>query len=113
MSGNNDYVGNTEQVTGTGTPAEDIEEERAKKRLWDLKEDAKWGKDMDTQKKAIQDLSSGTPAISYLEEILSVLPPGEVRRCCQEAINSIIDPRRNEENSTEKTPLETKVRTAD
>jgi hypothetical protein len=81
---------NPGQVTGTGTPAEDREEQRAQDSLWSLKEDAKWGKDAETQKKAIRDLARiGTPARSYLEEILAVLTPGEIKQCCQDAINSI------------------------
>jgi hypothetical protein len=78
------------QVTGTGTPAEDREEERALYSLWNLKEDAKWGKDIYTQKKAIRDLAGiGTPARSYLEEVLSVLTPGDTRDYCQEAMNNV------------------------
>ena len=82
------------QVTGTATPAEDREEERARDSLWDLKEDAKWGKDIKTQKKAIRDLASiGTPALIHLEEVLSVVSPGEIKQYCQNAINSLIQQR--------------------
>lgn len=85
------------QVTGTGTPAEDREEEWAKKELWHLKEDAKWGKDIATQKKAIQELGKmGTPALSHLEEIWSIALPGEIKQCCLDAINRIIIPPRSE-----------------
>jgi hypothetical protein len=81
---------NQGQVTGTATPAEDEEEQRALDSLWELKEDAKWGKDGDTQKKAIRDLTRiGTPALSPLTEILLVLPPGEIKDYCQDAINKI------------------------
>lgn len=103
------YYGSPERVGTTGSPAEDIEEERAKNRLWDLKEEAKWGKDIIIQKNAIQGLSkNGTPAISYLEEVLSVLPPGELRQFCKEAMNSIIHPLSDEaknpaEKDTERT----------
>jgi hypothetical protein len=71
-------VGNNQgHVTGTGTPAEDIEEQRALDILRELKEEGKWGKDADTQKKAIRDLARmGTAALSPLTEILLVLPPG-------------------------------------
>jgi len=111
-----DYSRNPEHIRGTGTPAEDREEERAKNRLWDLKEEAKWGRDIETQKRAIQDLRrNGNAAMSYLEEILSVVPPGEIKQYCQDAIDSIISPQRNEakknpvEKNVEKASLETKV----
>lgn len=79
------------QFTVTGTPAEDREEERAQNSLRSLKEDAKWGKDVETQKKAIHELEKiGTPALSYLEEILAVVPPGEIKQSCQDAIQGIV-----------------------
>ena len=81
---------NKNQVTGTGTPAEDVEEQRALDSIRDLKEDAKWGKDADTQKRAIRDLSKiGTPALSSLTEVLLTLPSGEIKNCCQDAINKL------------------------
>ena len=99
---------NQGQVTGTGTPAEDREEdreeEREESRLRDLKEDAKWGRDLETQKKAIEDLrKNGISAISYLEEILAVVPPGEIKQYCKSAIDSIIDAQQNE---AKKNPVE-------
>jgi hypothetical protein len=88
------HADKTEQVTGTSTPAEEREEQRARDSLWNLKEDAKWGKDVETQKKAIRDLTGiGTPALTHLEEILSVVPPGEIKQYCQNAINSLIHQR--------------------
>lgn len=109
-----DYGGNLGQVGGTGSPAEDREEERERNRLWNLKEDAKWGKDTRTQKNAITELGKiGTPAISYLEEILSVLAQSEMRQYCQDAIHGISRPVPGEaEHSVEKV-LETKVKTPD
>jgi len=108
------FYGNPGRVGGTGSPAEDMEEERARNRLWDLKEEAKWGKDAMTQKKAIEELSkSGAPAISYLEEILAVVPPGEIRQYCQDAINGISRPLSNEREDGVEKALETKVRTPD
>lgn len=78
-------------VTSTGTPAEDREGERTENMLWSLKEDAKWGKDIETQKKAIRDLEKiGAPALGHLEEIWSVIPPGEMRQYCIDAISRII-----------------------
>jgi hypothetical protein len=106
-------------ITGTGTPAEDSEGERTENRLWSLKEDAKWGKDAETQKKAIRDLEMiGTPALSQLEEIWSIVPSGEIKQYCLDAINRIIshqpsEARRNgvEEvvAAVEKASRETKV----
>ena len=88
------------KVTGTGTPAEDREEEWAKNQLWNLKEDAKWGKDTVTQKKAIQELGKmGTPALSHLEEIWSIVPSVEIKQCCLDAINRIVIPQPNETTS--------------
>lgn len=109
-----DYYGNPGRVGGTGSPAEDIEEERARNRLWDLKEEAKWGKDTMTQKKAIEELSkSGTPAMNYLEEILAVVPPGEIKQYCQDAINGISRLLSSERQDGVEKVLETKVRTPD
>ncbi|AIC16245.1 hypothetical protein [Nitrososphaera viennensis] len=108
-----DYHGNPGRVGGTGSPAEDIEEERARNRLWDLKEEAKWGKDTMTQKKAIEELSkSGVPAISYLEEILAVVPPGEIKQYCQDIIIGISRPLPDESEGGAEA-LEAKVRTPD
>lgn len=106
-----DYYGNPERIEGTGSPAEDVEEERALNRLWDLKEEAKWGKDTMTQKKAIEALGkSGTPAVGYLEEILSVVPPGEIKQYCQDVISDIIRPLPNERKNNVERASGTKVR---
>lgn len=78
------------QFTATGTPAEDREEERAQGSLRSLKEEAKWGKDVETQKRAIHELEKiGTPALSHLEEVAAVVPSGEIKQSCQDAIQSI------------------------
>lgn len=83
---------NPTQVKGTGTPAEDRESERVQDNLWDLKQDAKWGRDAETQRKAIQELGKiGLPALSHLEEILAVLPPGQIWQDCHDAMRSIVD----------------------
>lgn len=77
------------QIKGTGTPAEDREEERVQS-MWNLKEEAKWGKNAEIQKKAIQELAKiGLPALSYLREILTVLAPSEIRQSCEDAIRNI------------------------
>lgn len=77
-------------ITGTGTPAEEEEEQRALDKLWNLKENAKWGKDVDVQKNAITDLARiGTPALSHLQEILSVVASKDIRDHCQDAIDRI------------------------
>lgn len=54
---NDDDNDKERQVTGTGTPAEDVEEEGPQYDLRSLVEDAKWGKEIETQKKAIRDLA--------------------------------------------------------
>ncbi len=78
------------QFRRTGTPAEEIEEERAMK-MWNLKQDAKWGKDIDAQKNTIQELARiGAPALTHLREILNVLPSGETRQSCEDAIRNVI-----------------------
>lgn len=78
------------QFRGTGTPAEEREEERAMK-MWNLKQDAKWDKDFEAQKNAIQELARiGAPALTHLREILNVLPPGETRQSCEDAIRNVI-----------------------
>lgn len=106
-----DYQGNPRRVGGTGSPAEDTEEERARNRLWDLKEEAEWGKDATAQRKAIEELGKiGAPSIGYLEEILSVVPPGEIKQYCQEVINSISG-KLAVGNEESKKVLETKVMT--
>ncbi len=91
---------NRGKVTATATPAEDVEEQRALDSLWELKENAKWGKDLDTQKKAIGDLLRiGTPSLSSLTEILLVLPPGEIQGLCQDAINRLNTLEHNEKKN--------------
>lgn len=85
-----DYQGNPGSVGGTGSPAEDMEEERARNRLWDLKEEAKWGRDVAAQRKAIEELGRiGAPSMAYLEEILFVVPPGEIKQYCRDVIRGI------------------------
>lgn len=55
-----------------------------------MKEEAKWGKDGSAQKKAIENLGRvGAPSMAYLEEILSVVPPGEIRQYCLDVIRGI------------------------
>ena len=109
-----DYYSNLGRVGGTGSPAEDMEEERAQNRLWYLKEEAKWGKDTMTQKKAIEELSKiGAPAIGHLEEILSIVPPGEISQYCQDTINGINRTLSNEREGGRKKALETNLRTSD
>jgi hypothetical protein len=95
---------NQSQITGTSTPAEDVEEQRAQDIFRDLKEDAKWGKDADTQKKAIRGLSKmGTPALSSLMEILLVLIPGEIKSYCQDAIEKLDSLQQSEMKKNTKT----------
>lgn len=59
-------------------------------RLWQLREDAKWGRDAETQKKAIQELGKiGTPALSVLQEVMAISSSKDIRECCQDVINGI------------------------
>jgi hypothetical protein len=115
MSGSEkDYDDNPARIGGTGSPAEDREEERAQNRLWNLKEEAKWGKDATAQKRAIEELSkSGSSAVTYLEEILLVLAPGELKEYCQDSINGIGRSIPKEEKNSAEKVMETKVGTSD
>jgi hypothetical protein len=86
------------QVTGTGTPAEDMEEEGPQYDLWSLVEDAKWGNEIETQKKAIRDLARmGMVTLPQLKDILSVIEPGEIKQYCQNAMDRL-SIRRDEHN---------------
>lgn len=59
-------------------------------RLWELGEDAKWGRDAETQKRAIQELGKiGTPALGVLQEVMAVTSREEIRECCRDVINGI------------------------
>lgn len=85
-----DYNDKDRRVTGTGTPAEDMEAEGPQYDLWSLVEDAKWGKEIDTQKKAIRDLARlGIVSLPKLKDILSVVEPGEIKQYCQNAIDRL------------------------
>jgi hypothetical protein len=66
-------------------------------RLRELRQDAKWGKDTETQKKAIQELGRvGTPpAVNILNEVMAVSSRDDVRKCCQDVVNGIIAPATN------------------
>jgi hypothetical protein len=61
-------------------------------RLWELRQDAKWGRDTETQKKAIQELGKvGTPpAVNILNEVMAVSSRDDLRKYCQDVINGII-----------------------
>jgi hypothetical protein len=61
-------------------------------RLWELRQDAKWGRDTETQKKAIQELGKvGTPpAMSILNEVMAVSSRDDIRKYCQDVINGVI-----------------------
>jgi hypothetical protein len=108
------YDDNPARMGGTGSPAEDREEERARKRLWNLKEEAKWGKDANAKRRAIEELSkSGSSAVTHLEEILLVLAPGELKQYCQDAINGIGRSIPKEGKNGAEKVLETKVEKSD
>ena len=73
-------------------------------RLWELRQDAKWGRDSETQKRAIQELGKfGSPALSVLEEVMAVSSRKDIRECCQDVINGIASVRTEaEKNQPEK-----------
>lgn len=59
-------------------------------RLWELRQDAKWGRDAETQKRAIQELGKiGMPAISVLQEVMAVSSREDIKGYCQDVINGI------------------------
>lgn len=73
-------------------------------KMWELREDAKWGRDIETQKRAIQELGKfGSPALSVLEEVMAVSSRSDVRQYCHDVINGIANTRTQaEKNQTEK-----------
>lgn len=59
-------------------------------KLRELRQEAKWGTDTETQKRAIQELGKiGTPALSVLQEVVVVSSREDIREYCQEIINGI------------------------
>lgn len=73
-------------------------------KMWELREDAKWGRDFETQRKAIQELGKfGAPALSIIEEVMTVSSSKDVKDCCQDVINGIANVRTEpEKNQPEK-----------
>lgn len=61
-------------------------------RLWELRQDAKWGRDTETQRKAIQELGKvGTPpAMKILNEVMAISSRDDVRKYCQDVVKGII-----------------------
>lgn len=60
------------------------------KKIWELKEEAKWAPNVEKQMEAIMKLVTfGPAAFSPLEEILSISARNEVRLCCIDAMKSI------------------------
>ncbi len=60
------------------------------KAFFELKEKAKWARDVEEKKTAIKELSSyGEKAIPFLEEIRNVTAYEDIRSACIEAIRSI------------------------
>ena len=81
-------------------------------KLWQLKQDAKWGRDIETQKRAIQELARiGSPAEGILEEIMMVSSRDDIKEYCR----GVIDGFRNmqigetEKNQPEKNQPEKKA----
>lgn len=60
------------------------------KKIWELKEEAKWAPNVEKQMEAIRKLGAfGPEAVTPLEEILSISARNEVRLCCIDAMKSI------------------------
>ena len=77
----------------------------AEQKLRELKQDAKWGRDTETQKRAIQELGKvGMPALSVLEEVMAISSRDDIREYCQGVINGIAGVRtgETEKNQSEK-----------
>lgn len=72
--------------------------------MWELKEEAKWGRDMETQKKAIQELGKiGKPALGIIEEVMTVSSNKDIRDLCLEGMNGNASARTEaEKNQPEK-----------
>jgi hypothetical protein len=61
-------------------------------KIWDLKEEAKWARDRDSQMKAIEELSTfGAMAIPSLEEIQAFNTREEIKQYCIDSIKGISD----------------------
>jgi hypothetical protein len=68
------------------------------KKIWQLKEAAKWADDIEAKKTAINELSSrGETAISTLEEILNVAMHEDIKKICIDAIKAIKEKKENTE----------------
>ena len=66
------------------------------KKIWQLKETAKWADDTEAKKTAINELSNrGDTALSSLEEILNVTIHDDIKNICIEAIKSIKEKKEN------------------
>jgi hypothetical protein len=58
--------------------------------MWELKETAKWSRDLDEKKDAIHKLSArGEEALPSLEEIRDITAYDDIRAACVEAIKSL------------------------
>ncbi len=68
------------------------------KKIWQLKEAAKWADDIEAKKTAISELSNrGETAISSLEEILNVTMHEDIKKICIDAIKAIREKKENTE----------------
>lgn len=66
------------------------------KRIWQLKETAKWADDTGAKKIAINELSNrGEIALSSLEEISNVTMHEDIKQICIEAIKAIKEKKEN------------------
>jgi hypothetical protein len=60
------------------------------KKIWQLKETAKWSDDTEAKKTAINELSNrGETALSSLEEILNVTMHEDIKKICIDTIKAI------------------------
>jgi hypothetical protein len=65
------------------------------KKIWQLKETAKWSDDTEAKKTAINELSNrGETALSSLEEILNVTMHEDIKKICIDTIKAIREKRK-------------------
>ncbi len=68
------------------------------KKIWQLKETAKWADDTEAKKTAINELSNrGATALSSLEEIMNVTMHEDIKKICIDAIKAIREKKENAE----------------
>lgn len=75
------------------------------KKIWQLKETAKWSDNNEAKKTAISELSNrGETALSSLEEILNVSMHEDIKKICIDAIKAIREKKENTEVQKKEEP---------